>query len=186
MAAEEPLDLQDIITKAAPTLASVQKTFDNLTKITEDIGAGQGTLGLLVKDQKLYKHTLETVDQARTFTQSLNKGKGTLGMIIHDPKLKGELRKTLKDIEVTAGNVRQGSVPLSESLAKLPGIVEKVQSFAKNLDEAGKGLPELVDTGQNALSDVDQVAEGAKKVPVLRHYIPKPKERTIQVDREIK
>ena len=186
IAAEEPLDIQDIITKAAPSLESIQKTFDNLTKITDEIEAGKGTLGLLLKDQRLYNQTLETVDSARSFTQSLDKGKGVLGMVIHDRKFKGELRKTVKDIGVAAGNVRQGSVPLSESLAKLPDIVDKVQSFTKNLDEAGKGLPELVDTGQNALSDVDQVAKGAKKMPILRRYVPQPKERTIQVDRDIK
>jgi len=186
MAAEEPLDFQDLITKAAPTLDSVQKAFNNLTKMTEAINSGKGTLGLLVNDQKLYNRTLDTVDHARTFTQSLNTGKGTLGMIVHDQKFKGEIRKTMKNLGVAVANVRQGSVPLSESLGKLPAIVDNVQSFAKNLDEAGKELPELVDTGQNALSDVDQVAKGAKKAPIVRRLISKPKERTIQVDREIK
>jgi phospholipid/cholesterol/gamma-HCH transport system substrate-binding protein len=186
IAAEEPIDFQDILAKAHPSLDSIQKAFDNLTKITEDIAASKGTLGLLVNDPKLYQQTLKTVDDARIFTESLNKGKGALGMIVHDPKLKANLRETLKDIGVTAGNLRQGSGPLSESLAKLPDIVEKVQSFTKNLDQAGEGLPDLVNTGQNALSDVDKVAEGAQKMPLLRRYISKPKERTIQIDREIK
>jgi phospholipid/cholesterol/gamma-HCH transport system substrate-binding protein len=186
MATEEPLELQDIIAKAAPTLDSIQKTFNELTKIADEINAGKGTVGMLIKDPKLYNHTLETVDHARTFTQSLNTGKGTLGMIVHDQKFKGEIRKTLKNLGVAVANVRQGSVPLSESLGKLPAIVDNVQSFAKNLDEAGKELPELVDTGQNTLSDVDQVAKGVKKAPIVRRLISKPKERTIQVDREIK
>jgi phospholipid/cholesterol/gamma-HCH transport system substrate-binding protein len=207
VAATEPLDLQDLLARAAPSLDSIQKAFNNLAKITEEmsdpkgdfkqslaniretfqkINAGEGTLGLLVSDPKLYKHTLETVASARAFLDSLNSSKGALGMILNDPEFKAELKKTLKDIEVTVANVRQGSVPLSEALAKLPAIVEKVQGFLKNLDTAGEGLPELVDTGQTALNDVDKVAEGAKKLPLLRRYIPKPKERTIQVEREIK
>jgi hypothetical protein len=56
----------------------------------------------------------------------------------------------------------------------------------KNLDKAGEGLPELVDTGQSALSDVDRMAEGAQKLPLVRRYVPKPKERTIRVEREVK
>jgi phospholipid/cholesterol/gamma-HCH transport system substrate-binding protein len=207
VAAAEPLDLQDLIARAAPSLDSIQKAFNNLAKITDDmsdpkgdfklalaniretfqkINAGEGTLGLLVSDPKLYKHLLDTVASARSFLDSLNSSKGALGMVLNDPEFKAELKKTLKDIEVTVANVRQGSVPLSEALAKLPAIVEKVQGFLKNLDTAGEGLPELVDTGQSALNDVDKVAEGAKKLPLLRRYIPQPKERTIQVEREIK
>ena len=75
---------------------------------------------------------------------------------------------------------------MSEALAKLPAIVEKVQAFVKNLDQAGEGIPDLVDTGQSALSDVDTVAKGAKKLPLLRRYVPKPKERTIRVEREVR
>jgi phospholipid/cholesterol/gamma-HCH transport system substrate-binding protein len=207
VAAAEPLDLQELLARAAPSLDSIQKAFNNLAKITEamdnpkgdfklalaniretfqKINAGEGTLGLLVSDPKLYKHTLETITKAQSFIDNLNDPKGALGTIIHDPEFKAELRKTLKNIEVMAANLRQGSVPLSEALAKLPAMVEKVQGFLKNLDTAGEGLPDLVDTGQNALSDVDKVAEGAKKLPLLRRYISKPKERTIQVDREIK
>jgi phospholipid/cholesterol/gamma-HCH transport system substrate-binding protein len=186
MAAEEPFDLQDLIAKASPSLESIQKAFTNLAKITDEINAARGTLGLLVKDPKLYDQTVETVGYVRSFTESLNKGKGTLGMIIHDEKLKGELKKTLKDVAVAVANVRQGSGPLSESLAKLPGIVDNVQSFSKNLEEAGQGLPGLVDSGQSALSDVDKMATGVQKLPLVRRYVPKAEERTIQVEREVK
>ena len=186
MAAEEPLDLQDLIVKAAPTLDSIQKTFSDLTQTMEAINSAKGSLGLLVNDPRLYNHALETIDSAQTFAQNLNKGKGALGMVVNDPKFKGQVQKAIKDIGVAVSNVKQGSVPLSDALAKLPDIANKVQSFATNLDEAGKGLPELVDTGENALSDADQVIEGVKKAPIVRRLISKPKERTIQVDRDIK
>jgi phospholipid/cholesterol/gamma-HCH transport system substrate-binding protein len=205
--AQEPLDLQELLARAAPSLDSIQKTFNNLTKLTEalddpkgdfklalanirgmaqKINAGEGTLGLLLTDPKLYKHTMETVASAQKLMDSLNNPKGTLGMVVHDPEFRAELQKTMKDVQVMAANLRQGSVPLSEALAKLPAIIEKVQAFLKNLDKAGEGLPELVDTGQSALSDVDRMAEGAQKLPLVRRYVPKPQERTIRVEREVK
>jgi phospholipid/cholesterol/gamma-HCH transport system substrate-binding protein len=196
-----------LLARAAPSLESIQKAFDNLSKITDDmvspegdfkqaivnikdiarkINAGEGTLGLLVSDPKLYKDVLETVAGARKFVDSLNSPQGALGMILHDPAMKADLRKIIKDISVMAANLRQGSRPLTETLAKLPAIVEKVQNFLKNLDEAGVGLPDLVDTGQNVLSDADKVAEAAQKMWLLRRHVPKPKERTIRVERDIK
>ena len=71
-------------------------------------------------------------------------------------------------------------------MAQLPAIVAKVQSFLENLDKAGEWLPDLVLTGQAVLSDADKVAEAAQKTWLLRRHVPKAKERTIRVEREIK
>jgi phospholipid/cholesterol/gamma-HCH transport system substrate-binding protein len=207
VAAEEPLNLQELMARAAPSLEAIQKTFNNLAKLTESmdnpkgdfklalanikeishkINQGEGTMGLLLSDPNLYKHTMETVLSAQKLMDSLNNPKGTLGMVVHDPAFRAELKKTLKNFASLSGNLRQGSVPLSEALAKLPAIIARVQSFLENLDKAGEGLPDLVDTGQSALSDMETVAQGAKKLPLLRSYIAKPKERTIRVEREVR
>jgi phospholipid/cholesterol/gamma-HCH transport system substrate-binding protein len=207
VAATEPLDLQELMARAAPSLEAIQKTFTNLAKITETmenprgdfqvalaniretfqkINKGEGTIGLLLSDPNLYKHTMETVLSAQKLMDSLNNPKGTLGMVVHDPAFRAEFQKTLKNFSTLSGNLRQGSVPLSEALVKLPAIIAKVESFLKNLDQAGEGLPDLVDTGQSALSDMDTVAKGAKKMPLLRRYVPKPKERTIRIEREVR
>jgi phospholipid/cholesterol/gamma-HCH transport system substrate-binding protein len=207
VAATEPLDLQELMARAAPSLEAIQKTFSNLARLTEamdnprgdfqvalaniretfqKINKGEGTIGLLLSDPDLYKHTMETVLSAQKLMDSLNNPKGSLGMVVHDPAFRAQLQKTMKNFEGLSGNLQQGSVPLSEALAKLPAIIAKVQTFLKNLDQAGEGLPDLVDTGQSALSDMDTVAKGAKKLPLLRRYISKPKERTIRMEREVR
>jgi phospholipid/cholesterol/gamma-HCH transport system substrate-binding protein len=207
IAATEPLDLQELMARAAPSLEAIHKTFTNLAKLTETmdnpkgdfqmalaniretfqkINQGEGTIGLLLSDPNLYEHSMETVLSAQKLMDSLNNPKGTLGMVVHDPAFRAELRNTLKNFSTLSGHLQQGSVPLSEALAKLPAIIAKVQSFLKNLDQAGEGLPDLVDTGQTALSDMDTVAKGAKKLPLLRRYISKPKERTIRMEREVR
>jgi hypothetical protein len=107
-------------------------------------------------------------------------------MLLHDPEFKGELRKIIKEIDVLVVNLRQGSLPLTEALAKLPAIVKKVEGFLDNLDKAGVALPDLVITGQAALSDVDTVAEAAQQMWLLRRFVPKAQERTIRVERDIK
>jgi len=207
IAGVEPLDIQELLARAAPSLDSIQAAFSNLAKITDDmvepqgdfkqaivniketfrkVNAGEGTLGLLVSDPKLYKQTLDTVDRARDFVDGLNDTQGALGMLIHDPKFRADVQKILKDIDVLTVNLRQGSVPLSEAMAKLPGLVKKVQAFLDNLEKAGEGLPDLVVTGQSALGDVDTAAKAAQKMWLLRRFVPKAKERTIRVERDVK
>jgi phospholipid/cholesterol/gamma-HCH transport system substrate-binding protein len=205
VAGTEPLDLQELMSRAAPSLEAIHKTFTNLAKLTESmdnpkgdfkvalanireiskkINQGEGTMGMLLSDPELYKHTMATVVSAQKLMDSLNNPKGTMGMVVHDPAFRAELQKTLKNFSAISANLRQGSMPLSEALAKLPAIIAKVQSFLKNLDQAGEGLPELVDTGQTALSDVDTFVKGAQKLPLVRRYVPKPKERTIRMEHE--
>jgi len=207
VAGVEPLDIQELLARAAPSLDSIQAAFSNLAKITDDmvepqgdfkqaivniketfrkVNAGEGTLGLLVSDPKLYKQTLDTVDRARDFVDGLNDTQGALGMVIHDPKFRADVQKILKDIDVLTVNLRQGSVPLSEAMAKLPGLVKKVQAFLDNLEKAGEGLPDLVVTGQSALGDVDTAAKAAQKIWLLRRFVPKAQERTIRVERDVK
>lgn len=207
VAAVEPLDLQELLARATPSLDNIQKVLTNLVKVTEDlanpqgevnqaiahikdtfqkINRGLGTLGMLVNDPVLYQETSQAMTSARKVIESLNNPQGALGMILHDPTFRGDVQKAVKEIEVLAANLREGSVPLTEAVAKLPGIVKKVEAFVENLDKAGVGLPDLVSTGQGTLSDADKVAEAAQKVWPLRLYVPKAKERTIQVEREIK
>ncbi|MEJ2071098.1 MAG: MlaD family protein [Syntrophobacterales bacterium] len=207
LAGVEPLDLQELLARAAPSLDSIQMAFNNLAKLTEDmadpkgdfrqavvniketfkkINTGKGTMGLLVSDPKLYEEILVTVASAQNFIDSLNNPQGAVGMLLHDPEFKGELRKVIKEINVLVANLQQGSLPLTEALAKLPAIVKKVEGFLDNLDKAGVALPDLVITGQSALSDVNTVAEAAQKMWLLRRFVPKAQERTIRVEREIK
>lgn len=207
LAGVEPLDLQELLARAAPSLENIQQLINNLVKITgrmaepegdfnlaianfketfQSINQGKGTLGLLVSDPVLYKEATETMAGIRKVTDSLSKSEGALGTVLHDPAFKAELQQTLKNFQEMAANLRQGSVPVGKVAAKLPGIFEKVESFLENLDKAGEGLPDLVITGQEAFSDADKVAEAAQKLWLLRRHVPKAKERTIRVERDIK
>jgi phospholipid/cholesterol/gamma-HCH transport system substrate-binding protein len=207
MVGVEPLDLQELMARAAPSLDSINKAFTNLAKITDDmsepqgdfkqavvniketfgkINAGKGTLGLLVSDPKLYKQTLDILANTRSFVDSLNKPEGALGMLLHDPAFKADVQKILKEIDVMTVNLRQGSVPLAQALNELPVLVKKIKVFLDNLEQAGEGLPDLVTTGQNALGNMDTAAKAAQKMWLLRRFVPKTQEHTIRVERQIK
>jgi len=205
--AVEPLDIQELLARAGPSLENAQKIMANLVTITDNlakpkgdfnqamaninetfqaVSQGKGTLGKLVNDPTLYKEATQTVAGVRKVTDSLSDPKGALGTMLHDPAFKAELQQTMNDINELAANLRKGSVPVAEAAARLPEIVKRVEAFLANLDKAGVMLPDLVITGEGALSDADKVAVAAQKLWLLRRYVPKAKERTIRVEREIK
>lgn len=207
VAAVEPLDLQELLSRAAPSMENLQKFLANLERVTEGmadpqgafhqallqirdtmakVNQGVGTMGLLVNDPTLYREATQALSSGRKVLEGLNNPQGALGMALHDPAFRAEIQKIVKEVGVLAANLRQGSGPLSEALGRLPAIIRKVENFVDHLEKAGAGLPDLVASGQGLVSDADKVAEAAQKTRFLRRHVPKAQERTIRVEGDIK
>lgn len=201
----EPLDITQLLAKAGPSLENLQKILDNLATLTGSmvgkesgmsqtvdqiqeiftkINKGQGTIGLIVNDPKLYREATETVAAARKFFADLEKGKGALGTITNDPKFKAQLEKTMGNLEAATGNLGKSSADLKEALVRLPEISKKLADFLTDLKKAGKGLPGLVTSGESMASDVDKTSKAANKSWLLRRNVPQPQEHTIRMDGE--
>lgn len=190
VAAIEPLDLTQLLAKMGPSLEDLQKILENLAKVSDalvgkqvggmtniidqlkeifsKVNQGQGTLGLIVNDPKLYHETIATVSSAQKVFADVGQGKGALGALIYDPKFKAQMEQAM-------GSIKEG-------LARLPEISKKLDEFMSKLNQAGKGLPELVTSGNTMANDVDQTARAAQKSWLLRSHVPQPQEHTIRLD----
>jgi phospholipid/cholesterol/gamma-HCH transport system substrate-binding protein len=207
VAAVEPLDITEMLTRATPYVETIQKILTNLASITdqlvdpkgelyrfigqlrvasEKINKKEGTLGLLVNDPKLYHETAKAMAGAEKFITSLESAQGLMGTLLYDPEFRAEARKMLADLRVVATQLRQSTEPIHASVSRLPEMAKKLESLLDNLDRAAAGLPDLVVTGQEALSDADKAAQAAQRSWLLRRYVPKAEERTIRVEKDIK
>jgi phospholipid/cholesterol/gamma-HCH transport system substrate-binding protein len=203
VAAVEPLDITQLLARAAPTLEDLQKIINNLVSLTDDmvepgsdsrnilselkdifskVNAGKGSLGKLVNDPALYRDAADTVAQVRKFVGDLEKGKGLFGTLLHDPAFRDQAVKTMAELQATFANLNQTTADLKAAAVRLPDMAKKLESFVANLDRAGKGLPGLVTEGQTLFGDADQAAKAAKQLWPLRNYVPQPQERTIRMD----
>ncbi|MBM4285656.1 MAG: MCE family protein [Deltaproteobacteria bacterium] len=207
VASIEPLDFTDILAKAQPYLEDLQKVLSGLASITktlsdpegdmkqvvaqlreivEKANRGEGTLGMFINDQALYRQTTQAMANANKILQNLESSRGLMGALVNDPSLKKDAKKTIEDLRAVVANLITVTKPLKETAEKLPNLAKKVGSFLENLDKAGEGLPDLVISGQGVLHDADQVAAAAKRSWLLRRYLKKPQERTIRMEREIR
>jgi len=50
----------------------------------DQINAGQGTVGKLVKDDTLYKETTAFMTNMKEISQKINEGQGSVGKLIND------------------------------------------------------------------------------------------------------
>jgi len=205
VASVEPLDMTELFSRATPSLENIQKILNNLVGITQSltepegdfsksmeevkqivskINQGKGSLGLFLNDPTLYKEATESMTGVRKFVGGLEEGKGFMGTLLNDAAFKAQAQKAMTDIQATFANLRQTTGDLKETAARLPELAKKGEAFLDNLNRAGKGLPELVDSGQGLVSDADKVAKAAQKSWLLRSNVPKVKERTIRVERD--
>ncbi|PIU52793.1 MAG: hypothetical protein COS90_09595 [Deltaproteobacteria bacterium CG07_land_8_20_14_0_80_60_11] len=203
VAAVEPLDITQLLARAAPTLEDLQKIINNLVSLTDamaepgsdsrkilselrdifsKVNAGKGSLGKLVNDPALYRDAADTVAQVRKFAGDLEKGKGLFGTLLHDPAFRDQAVKTMAELQGTFANLNKTTADLKEAAVRLPDMAKQLESFLVNLDKAGKGLPGLVTEGQTLFGDAGQAAKAAKQLWPLRNYVPQPQERTIRLD----
>ena len=201
--AVEPLDITQLLARAAPTLEDLQKVITNLVSLTDDlaepgsdtkkilsevrgivskINAGKGSMGQLVNDPGLYRDTAKAMAQVRKFVDGLEKGKGLVGTLLNDPAFKDQAVKTMAEMQATFANLNKTSADLKAAVARLPDMAKKLESFLVNLDKAGKGLPGLVTEGQTLFGDADQAAKAAKQIWPLSRFVTQPQEHTIRLD----
>lgn len=205
--AVEPLDITEMLTRATPYIETIQKILTNIASITdqlvdpkgdlyrfigelkvasEKINKKEGTLGLLLNDPKLYQETAKAMAGAEKFMAGLESTKGLMGTILYDPEFRSEVQKMLADFRAVLTQLRQATEPLNAGVSRLPEMAKKLENLLDNLDKAAAGLPDLVVTGQEALSDTDKAAQAAQRSWLLRRHVPKAEERTIRMEKDIK
>lgn len=124
----------------------VKRMFDNLRQITESIREGQGTLGRLYKDAKLYDDLAATVKELRTFAGKLNSAEGTLGKLLSEREMYDRLLAAAKQLESVLSGVNEGKGTVGKLFQdqglhdELKDTVKRLRAFLDNASELVSGI----------------------------------------------
>jgi phospholipid/cholesterol/gamma-HCH transport system substrate-binding protein len=95
-----------------PLFDDAKLTLDGAKKTIAGINEGQGSLGKLVKDEKLYAETATAMTNLKEILEKINKGQGSVGQLVNDETFFNNAKMTLQKVEkATEGLEDQG--PLS-------------------------------------------------------------------------
>jgi phospholipid/cholesterol/gamma-HCH transport system substrate-binding protein len=86
---------QDIQTLVADAKTAVNQTKDMIN----NVNAGKGTLGMLTKDEALYRETTTAMGNLREIFQKINQGHGSVGKLVNDESLYKNVKMTLQKVE---------------------------------------------------------------------------------------
>jgi phospholipid/cholesterol/gamma-HCH transport system substrate-binding protein len=92
--------------------SDVRQTVAKAQGIIDQVNAGQGTIGKLVKDDTLYRETTSSMSNLKEILQKINQGQGSVGRLVNDQEFYKNAKLSLQKIDkATEGLEDQG--PLS-------------------------------------------------------------------------
>jgi phospholipid/cholesterol/gamma-HCH transport system substrate-binding protein len=77
----------------------VKATLAEARKVIDGINAGQGSLGKLVKDEKLYNEGTAAMTNLKEILEKMNRGDGTVGKLINDQEFYKNAKLTLQKVD---------------------------------------------------------------------------------------
>lgn len=96
----------ETVTNMSHTATRIQAMIDDgsaavseARKIVTDIGAGQGTLGKLARDEALYQETRAAMSALREILEKINHGQGLAGKVVNDETFFKNVKGTLQKVE---------------------------------------------------------------------------------------
>ncbi len=106
---------------------------DSIKTMVDELAAGKGTIGKLLKDEEVYNNLLATMDNLQEVSERVANGEGTLGRLLaKDDQL-------YQDIQASAANIRSITEKIESGGGTLGRLVEDDQIYV----EAQKLLEEL-------------------------------------------
>jgi phospholipid/cholesterol/gamma-HCH transport system substrate-binding protein len=133
------------------------KTISNMQVISEQVAAGNGTVGKLINDDALYNSALTTISNmqgagddvrlvladARTALGHINKGEGTAGKLVTDDTLYREATASMTNLKEILQKINQGQ----GSVGKLVNDQEFYRNAKLTLQKLDKATEGLEDQG---------------------------------------
>ena len=139
-----PLDYEEVLQTAASTLTDVQDVVEDLQVMTERLASGEGTIGALLADDRLYERMTVASTELAGLIRTVNRADGTLGRLIRDPELYQRLNATLGRLDSIGGAILSGEGSLGRLLGD-DDLYEGLLGVVARADTAVGGVQGLVE-----------------------------------------
>jgi len=125
-----PAQIADITDQASQGMAMINR-------LVAGVNAGQGTVGKLLTDDRLYIELQQFANAANEMTRSVRQGRGTIGKLLNDPKSADALEASLKNVEEVTRRISAGDGSIGKLL--------KDDAFSRSLTTATDNIRLLTD-----------------------------------------
>ena len=181
LSSSDPIDVEKLLDDGVEILDDVKRSSRSLVEIADKINRGDGTLGLLVNDPRMYFDLDRLLVIMETLSAKIERGEGTLARLFNDAQLYDQFVAALQNAvlltdSLTAGRGSAGRFLRDPSLFEdLSATAAELRSISRKLGEtdnsAGRLLnePVLYDDLVRITTELDSLVRDIRKNP--RRYL---------------
>jgi phospholipid/cholesterol/gamma-HCH transport system substrate-binding protein len=156
---KERPDIQDVVRSSQSTLQNMDALLKRADRIIAFVESGQGSIGKLIYDDKLYKQLNTTVAEFQGLVNQVARGEGTLGKLFNDDELYRKANATIDKLNVVVDDLNAGKGSAGKFL-KDPALYNNANETIANV----KKLTDDVNAGKGALGIMTKDEEFARKL----------------------
>lgn len=144
---ERPIDYEGLIARAAEGVEELVASLEGSREIIASVNRGEGTLGRLINDPKLYNDWVNMSEEASALLDRIQRGEGTVPALLNDPGLYDRLVETTENLQRLTTRVEEGEGTLGR-LVQNPELYEDLVLTVRE----GRDLVHDVRTGEGSLA----------------------------------
>ena len=130
------------MTKLDDVMQKAGKAFDKLNQSLDKINRGEGTLGRIATDTKLYDNLVGLTTELKSFAGTINRGEGTLGRLNRSSEPYDRLMSILDKTDVAIEDIQSSQGTLSQLLHDRE-LYDKMVALADQSKQAAEDVREL-------------------------------------------
>ena len=156
---QESAGYDDVIRAANSSLQNMDVLIKRLDRIVGFVESGQGSIGKVIYDARLYNQLSATVTQLQTLVNDVAQGNGTLGKFIENDDFYNRANATLDKVNKIIDDVNAGNGTVGKFL-KDPALYDNANKVIANV----KQLTDDINAGKGALGKLAKDQQFADKL----------------------
>jgi len=134
-------EFSNVLSRASTGIESLNSVIDQLKVVVEDVNQGRGTVGLMLKDPKLYHDLDKAIKDIDRIAEKLQNPDGSFGKLINEPELYDNLLEVADKARQVADKLNTGSLAM---LSEDPQFYKNLRDISDNLSLVSESAKELV------------------------------------------
>ena len=159
LATRDTPDIQDVVRASQGTLQNLDALLKRVDRIIAFVESGQGSVGKLIYDPKLYDQLASTVNEFQGLMNQVSAGNGTIGKLIATDELYNKANATVDKLNVIIDDLNAGKGTAGKFL-KDPALYNNANETIANV----KQLTDDVNAGKGALGKLAKDQAFAEKL----------------------
>ncbi len=151
--------LQDVVRSSQGTLENVDILVRRVDRILTQIESGNGSIGRLIYDEKLYDRLNATLNEVQSMVTQVSQGKGSIGKLIVSDEMYNKMRASIDSLDKIIDEINQGNGTVGK-LLKDPALYNNANATIAKANT----LMADINSGKGALGKFASDPEFAKKL----------------------